>query len=64
MANPQVKRAVVLAQVDPAGQKRLVAYVFTPPESPTNASDLRTFLLESIPAYMIPSVFVFLPELP
>ncbi len=64
MANPQVKRAVVLAQVDPAGQKRLVAYVLSPPESPTNASDLRSFLLESIPAYMIPSVFVFLPELP
>ena len=64
MADPQVKRAVVVPQVDPAGLKRLVAYVVLAPHATATAANLRSFLLDHIPAYMVPSVFIFLTELP
>jgi len=64
MSEPQVKRAVMVPQVDPTGHKRLVAYVVISPNSPISAASLRNFLLERIPDYMIPSVFMFPAELP
>ena len=62
MGNPQVKRAVVLALVDPGGHKRLVAYIVTSPGSTLTSSSLRAFLLERIPAYMIPLSAYFYPN--
>ncbi len=64
IANPAVNRAVVVPQVDPAGHKRLVAYVRLSAKSEANSASLRAFLLERIPAFMVPSVFEFLTELP
>jgi amino acid adenylation domain-containing protein len=64
MAEPQVKRAVVVPQLDPAGHKRLVAYVVLVSHSTYTTADLRTFLLKRIPVYTVPTVFIFLPDLP
>ncbi len=60
--HPQVQDAAVLALPDVLGGNRLIAYVETEAELP--ASELRAFLKAGLPDYMVPSVFVPLPELP
>jgi len=65
MSHPGVGGAVVLARADAPGGKRLVAYL-TPRNGarPPGGAAARTFLLESLPEYMVPSVFVVLGEFP
>ncbi|MEU3648454.1 non-ribosomal peptide synthase/polyketide synthase [Lentzea sp. NPDC034063] len=58
--HPEVAEAVVVAR-DDNGRKRLVAYV-TP--AGTTVGDLRPWLKQSLPDYMVPSAFVVLDELP
>lgn len=59
-----VKEAVVTTRADARGEAHLVAYVVAvrPPGPP--ASDLRRALASRLPAYMVPTVFVFLDSLP
>lgn len=64
MADVEVKRAVVAPRVDAMGQKRLVAFIVLTPHSNHTPATLRTLLLKSMPEFMVPSVFVFLKELP
>jgi amino acid adenylation domain-containing protein len=61
---PAVQDAVVLAREDGPGDRRLVAYV-VPKEGRTVAVDeVRRFLQEKLPEYMVPSLFVTLGALP
>ena len=60
-----VSRCVVTAPEDAAGEKRLVAYVV--PADTTCApaiAELRDFLKQKLPDYMVPAAFVMLPNLP
>ena len=58
-----VKQSVVVAREDQPGNKQLVAYVV--PASPApNSGDLRKFLQQSLPEYMVPAAFVILDALP
>jgi len=57
-----VAQAVVVAKGDGADDKRLVAYLASP--EPPASEDLRTFLADRLPRYMVPDLFVFLPFLP
>ena len=60
-----VRDCVVAARADAPGDKRLVAYlVATAPGSAPNTSELRGFLKERVPEYMLPAAFVFLEQLP
>ena len=59
-----LKEAVVIAQDDFRGEKRLVAYVVLAEKLPPTASQLRSFLQQKLPDYMIPSGFAFLESLP
>jgi acyl carrier protein len=59
-----LREAVVLAREDSPGDRRLVAYVVTAGGSAPSANDLRSFLQQKLPEYMVPSVFVFLDSLP
>ncbi|GLY37768.1 non-ribosomal peptide synthetase [Amycolatopsis sp. NBRC 101858] len=59
-AHPALTAAVVLAKPDPAGQKRLVAYV----AGDVTAADLRAFLGQRLPEHLVPSAFVVLAALP
>ncbi|MGZ4113066.1 MAG: AMP-binding enzyme, partial [Tumebacillaceae bacterium] len=62
--HPAVRETIVLAREDVAGEKRLVAYVVAGQEQELTVSDLRSFLKEKMPEYMVPSAFVTLPALP
>ena len=58
-----VKDAVVLPTQDAAGDTRLVAYV-VPSGPPPTISDLRRWLAEQLPSYMVPSAFLLLDAMP
>ena len=58
--HPAVREAVVLAREDNPGDKRLVTYVVAAPGSTPSANELRSFLQQKLPEYMVPSVFMFL----
>jgi acyl-CoA synthetase (AMP-forming)/AMP-acid ligase II/acyl carrier protein len=62
--HPAVREAVVLAREDIPGDKRLVAYVVSDQKETTTISELRSFLKQKLPDYMVPSAFVFLDTLP
>jgi amino acid adenylation domain-containing protein len=62
--HPTVEEAVVIAREDVPGDKRLVAYVVASHESTPTFSELRSFLKEKLPDYMIPSAFVYPDALP
>ncbi len=58
-----VRAAVVVAREARPGEQRLVAYVVGNENRPA-ASEWRTFLIQRLPEYMIPSIFISLEELP
>ena len=63
--HPQVRAAAVTSDQDASGAARLVGYLVPRAgEQSPEAAELRTFLLEHLPAYMVPAVFVALAELP
>src|SRR5919202_2851587 len=59
-----VRETVVIAREDVPGHKYLVAYIVPNHESALAFSDLRSFLSEKLPNYMIPGAFVILDALP
>ncbi|MDH4301365.1 MAG: amino acid adenylation domain-containing protein [Nitrospira sp.] len=59
-----VRQAVVTAREDQQGIKQLVAYVVCQDGLVLSPADLRSFLRSQIPDYMVPSLFMFLTELP
>ncbi|WP_165226314.1 amino acid adenylation domain-containing protein [Aquisphaera insulae] len=60
---PELHDAAVVAAPDPRGDVRILAYV-VPRGAPPAADALRTRLLESLPDYMVPAVFIPLERLP
>lgn len=62
--HPNVAEAVVIVREDIPGDKRLVAYVVASKELASSPNELRHFLQEKLPEYMIPNAFVFLEALP
>ncbi|HYG65510.1 MAG TPA: amino acid adenylation domain-containing protein [Thermoanaerobaculia bacterium] len=67
--HPQVREVAVLAREDGHGPARLVAYVIprtSEPEEGTGEPELRLrdFVAGALPAWMVPSAFVTLPEFP
>src|SRR3972149_657499 len=58
------QRAISPAQESVPGDKRLVAYVVSNPEQAPTIGELRRFLKEKLPEYMVPSAFVMLDMLP
>ncbi|HJP94904.1 MAG TPA: amino acid adenylation domain-containing protein [Pyrinomonadaceae bacterium] len=58
-----VRESVVVVNDAGRDDKRLVAYVVAEPRA-TTGNELRTYLKERLPEYMVPSVFMLLEELP
>jgi amino acid adenylation domain-containing protein/non-ribosomal peptide synthase protein (TIGR01720 family) len=59
-----VRDAVVVAREDAPGVKRLVAYWLPSGDDATLAGELRDFLKQRLPDYMLPSAFVKLNHFP
>ncbi|MBN3950378.1 MAG: amino acid adenylation domain-containing protein [Nostoc sp. NMS7] len=62
--HPAVQATVVTVREDIAGDKRLVAYLVVKQESAPTVNELRNFLMEKLPDYMVSSAFVFLDTMP
>jgi amino acid adenylation domain-containing protein len=62
--HPAIQQAVVLAREDSPGDKRLVAYTVAAAGSAPSANELRSFLQQKLPEFMVPSAFMFLESLP
>ncbi|HZF14277.1 MAG TPA: non-ribosomal peptide synthase/polyketide synthase [Thermoanaerobaculia bacterium] len=62
--HPEVREAVVLARLDAAGDRRLVASLVAAAGISPDLAALRAHLKSKLPDYMVPSAFVLLNELP
>ena len=60
--HPDLGETAVIVREDTPGDRYLVAYVV--PHSELQSSELRSFLQERLPNYMVPSAFVFLDTMP
>ena len=62
---PAVNECVCVAHEDSAGHKRLIAYLMADKsQEEVSVSDLRSYLSENMPEYMIPNAFVFVDKWP
>jgi amino acid adenylation domain-containing protein len=62
--HPGVRETAVIARVNSADDNQLVAYIVPHQEPAHTVSDLRHFLKEQLPDYMVPRAFVMLCALP
>jgi amino acid adenylation domain-containing protein len=62
--HPAVRDTVVLARADDTDEKRLVAYVVADSGSSPGIGELRAWLEERLPGYMVPAAFVNLDAFP
>ena len=64
-AHPAVAHAAVAAQGDGAGTRRLAGFlVARPGAAPASAGELRGFLRERLPEYMVPAIYTWMDALP
>lgn len=61
---PAVQETVVTVREDVPGDKRLVAYVTLATDQSTAITELRLYLKDKLPSYMVPSAVVVLDALP
>jgi amino acid adenylation domain-containing protein len=62
--HPAVRESVVVVREDEAGDKRLVAYAIPQTAQSAQVGELRQFLKEKLPDYMVPNAIVILESLP
>lgn len=62
--HPSVRESIVSVRESGPGGKRLVAYFVAKPACEASQQELRDFLAERLPDYMVPSAFVRLDQLP
>lgn len=64
LRHDQVKEVAVIGHNDQWGNSRLVAYVVSAGKIKLDVSELRIFLRQTVPDYMVPASFIFLDSLP
>ena len=62
--HPAIQDVVVVAREDSPGDKRLVAYLVAKDEELPAVAELRSYLTQDLPEYMVPSAFTTLKALP
>lgn len=63
-AHPGVHEVVIVARENASGEKSLIAYLVPSREQVPTASELRTYLKQKLPAYMVPAAVVLLEAMP
>ncbi|MFP5263075.1 MAG: amino acid adenylation domain-containing protein [Blastocatellia bacterium] len=63
-SHPAVREAVVVVTEEAAGEKRIVSYVTARQGETLSVTELRRFIKEALPEYMVPAAFVELETLP
>jgi amino acid adenylation domain-containing protein len=61
--HPGLRQVLVLADGQ-RGDKRLIAYLVGTPNSEATTQNLRSYLQQRLPEYMVPSAFVWLKQMP
>ena len=64
LEHPKVRKAGVRAWDRESGEKYLAAYIVPKENATPTVRELRQFLKQKVPNYMIPSAFVFMEDLP
>jgi amino acid adenylation domain-containing protein/non-ribosomal peptide synthase protein (TIGR01720 family) len=64
LRHADIAEAVVVARADETGHQRLVAYLVPVGRTAPGSADLRSWLKQTVPDYMVPSAFVVLDGLP
>ncbi|MFF2888659.1 amino acid adenylation domain-containing protein [Paenibacillus sp. NPDC057967] len=64
LTHPSIEDAIVLTANDAYGQKALAAYIEKACDDALFAEELREYLEARLPAYMVPSYFYIIPEVP
>src|SRR5437868_11202666 len=59
-----VQDSLVMVTDDAAGRRRLVAYIVAPRDDQALKEDLRRYLKQTLPPFMIPGAFVIIDRLP
>ncbi len=59
-----IKDAVVILREDDPGDKRLAAYYVPETDADPTSLEMRAFLSEKLPEYMVPSAFVWMESIP
>jgi amino acid adenylation domain-containing protein len=59
-----IKDAAVIARAEDSGEKRLIAYIVAHDQDTIGTIDLRHYLKDRLPDYMLPSAFVMMDKLP
>ncbi len=62
--HPAIKAAVVIVREDHAGDQRLVAYTVSSTTEKCSALEVKDFLRQQLPEFMLPSAIVWLDNLP
>jgi len=62
--HPAVREVAVLAREDGPGERRVVAYIMAHAGASLELGELRGFLRQRVPEYMVPSAFVRLEAMP
>ncbi|HET9711735.1 MAG TPA: amino acid adenylation domain-containing protein, partial [Pyrinomonadaceae bacterium] len=62
--HPSVREALVVAQEEKRGEKRLVAYIVIDRKRGVSISELRNFVSMQVPDYMVPAYFIKLDAFP
>jgi acyl carrier protein len=62
--HPRVRETAVIVREDVSGEKCLVAYIVVHHAHQTTTEELRRFVRQNLPDYMVPAFFVLLDSLP
>jgi len=64
MRHPSIRDAIAVLRTSAARDSRIFAYLISEAGDPPDAAELRGFLRDKVPEYMIPTSFVFLDSFP
>ena len=62
--HPDIHELAAVLREDIPGDKRIVVYFVAKPDKMLDASDIRAFIRNKVPEYMVPSAFVPMDQLP